>query len=206
MSTILKQRNFLITQIFEISDRSLKITVRKPLNYLENEFTFEELGVKIVRLQKPYLPSIIGASIMLLVSILFFYSYLTNSKETPFYEVILCLGLLTFLTLMSFALHENVVKLFLFDLSFISFYANSPNKKQVNDFLSLLRERQKIYLLARYAKADPYLSPEQLSNNLNWLWNRGIIDNIELEHLREKIIPKPQSDSSIGFKFSNLSD
>jgi len=207
MPIVLKQRNFLLTQIFEITDKSLSVQIRKPLNYFEGEFTFEELGTKIVKIQKPFLPGIIGSGAMLLISLCFFSLYLANSREDPLYEVIICIGILTLLVTGSVIFHENVIRLFLHDTRFVKFYANSPNKREVNDFLLQLKEQQKTYLLNRYAKADPYLSSEQMLDNLKWLWEKGIISTEELENLRKANVPMmPTTDTSIGFKFGNTTD
>ncbi|MBS1532867.1 MAG: hypothetical protein JSU01_21365 [Bacteroidetes bacterium] len=203
MPAILKQRNFLVTRIFEISDKSLKVKIKKPLNYFEQNFSFDELGTKTETRQKIYIPGLVGTGIMLLMTILFFFSYLNDSKKDPFYETLICLVAFLFFVFMTLALHENIVKLFLVDMRFLTFYYSSPDKKAVSDFLLNLKEAQKDYLLKRYAKQDSYLSQDQLQGNLNWLRNNNIIDNAELEDLKRDILVKTQSDSSIGFKFGN---
>src|SRR6185312_6431512 len=100
------------------------------------EFTFEELGTKVVKIQKPDWKNVIVAGAMLFISSIFFYSYLTNSKETPLYEVLICIGILLLFVLFAIVFHKNETHLFLFDnLRYITFYLKSPNKKAVDDFI-----------------------------------------------------------------------
>jgi len=95
---------------------------------------------------------------------------------------------------------ENEIKL-PYSIGHISFYANSPNEVQVNSFLELLRQKQKEYLLKKYATPDPYLTDEQLANNLKWLRNVNVISETELEQLRNSLLQKYPT-VTLGFKFN----
>lgn len=202
MPAILNQRKFLLTKRFEITGEALKIGIKSPISYVEDEFTFEELGTKVTRHKKPYIPTLIAFFITFGISILLLFAYFNNSKQDPISEFIICLSVCSLTGFLSMLLYNNSANLYLYDGRVLAFYANSPTKKEVDNFLTLLKEKQKGYLLNRYAKIDPYISPEQLSSNLKWLREKNIIDDTELTALQIKILPKPGGNVSVGFKIT----
>jgi hypothetical protein len=203
MSAILKQRNFLVKQIFEITDRSVKVIIKNPATYFEGEFKYEDIGTREIRTRKQDVSSLILSIGSFLVNILLVYLYFYDSKETPWYAPVICFGLFVVFTFMAYFNYEHTIKLFMHNGRVISFYRNSPNETEVDEFLESLKRTQKAYLLGRYAKDDPYLAPEQISDNLNWLWKSTIINIEELGDLRTKLLPKPVSENAIGFKPEN---
>jgi hypothetical protein len=206
MPAILKQRNFFVTKRFEITDNSLKVAIKKPLSYIEDEFTFEEITKKVIRKKSPNLFTLVPGIVCLIGVIITVYSHLYEEKGSSIgdilFYIILSAGLLT-ISAFNF---ENIINLILSDRRSLAFYANSPSKHEVNDFLELLSSEQKNYFLNRYAKADPYVSAEQLAINLKWLRERNAIDDKELEELRIQILPKPNTSSSMGFKIDPSSN
>ena len=200
MQAILKQRNFLSTQIFEITDKSLKIKIKKPLHYFETEFSFESIGNNINRHKKPNTRSLLSFLASSFLTVVFYFWWADNNQEMPLIVVIgvACVAVLN--ALGYFYFRENFVNLFLYSDGKISFYATSPNPTEVDGFIGTLLKSQKAYLLERYAKADGYLTTEQLSNNLQWLWDRRIINDAELSDLRLKLLPRPSN--PVGFKIN----
>jgi hypothetical protein len=99
--------------------------------------------------------------------------------------------------------YEKLINLSLTDRRIIALYQNSPNEKEVSDFLDLLKKEQKTFLLWRYAKHDPYVSTEQLAGNLSWLYDRNIINENELDQLRSNLLGK-NNDGQVGFKFNQV--
>lgn len=199
---ILKQRNLLTTQIFEITDKSLKFQHKRPLHFFENEYSFEEVGTKVIYQKKPYLPGVIASFFSFLLALILFFSYLNDSRDTPLYSVLICIGIFILLLIITYLKQENLAKLFLTNGFPITFYGNSPSETDVSAFLKVFFAEQKRYLINRYAKADPYLSVEQVSNNLKWLWDRKIIEDEELSELRIKLLPKPAGNDAVGFKIN----
>lgn len=206
MPTILKQRNFLASKIFEITDKSLRVISKTPFSYFENEFSFEELGTKTIHQKKPYLPGLIGCFLSLAVTIIVLFAYINNSKEDPFYEVLYCLSFFLFMAFITYLNHENLLTMFLYNGLPLIFFRSSPNKTEVDNFLMSLYAEQKKYLLNRYAKTDPYLTFEQIGLNLKWLWDRKIITDDELNNYRLKLLPKPKNIGSVGFNINPSSN
>lgn len=206
MPSILKQRNFLATKIFEITDKSLRFQQKTPFSYIENEFTFEELDNKVVHHKKPYMPTIIAAILAFLITILFLCLYIGNDPDTSLSNVFVALLVCVLFLALSYLINENNIKIYLFNGLPLSFYGYSRSKPQVMEFINSLFAEQKKYLINRYAKYDPYLSVEQINTNLKWLWDRKIIDDDELNDLRSKLLPKQGNNESVGFRINPSSN
>ena len=68
----------------------------------------------------------------------------------------------------------------------ISFFANSPSRSTVNDFIDKILSRNKEIILKKYAKVDPDLPEETQMNQLYWLKTREFITESEYEGLKNE--------------------
>lgn len=68
----------------------------------------------------------------------------------------------------------------------ISFFANSPSRSTVNDFIDVILARNKEVILEKYAKVDPDLPEETQMNQLYWLKTREFITESEYERLKNE--------------------
>lgn len=68
----------------------------------------------------------------------------------------------------------------------ISFFANSPSRTTVMDFIDKVLERNKEVILKKYAKVDPDLPEETQMNQLHWLKTREFISESEYEKLKDE--------------------
>jgi hypothetical protein len=205
MSLILKQRKLFSTKIFEIKDNSFRVEAKSFGGHTEYELKYEEITNRVIRRKMQHLYTLIPCILLFVLVLITLCSHLLEAKGSSWEDILLYAFLfLVFLVLAIFNF-ENVVEVHLFGTGKLLFYANSPNKIAVDNFITSLLKKHKEYLLNRYAKADPYTSPEQLAVNLNTLRDRNIIDDEELENLRNKLIPKPGA-GSVGFKITPSSN
>ena len=204
MSAILKQRYFLLKKEFELNDRSLKIKISTPLSFVEDEINFEDVILKITRKKVPNF-IFLGLSMCLFIAIIITVcSHFFEKNGSGIDDILVYVVLFIIFSLLLVFTYENEIKILLFNGKYLSFYPNSPTKEEVLNFIEKLKTTHKECLLNRYAKADPYLSPEQLSNNLKWLWERKVIDDTELHELKSQLLPKSGGGSSVGFKFNPM--
>jgi hypothetical protein len=201
MSAILKQRNLFVTKRFEIAHNCIKVAIKSPISYFEDEIAFEDIGRKSIRKKSHNLFLLIPGLLAIVGVIVTVYSHFFEEKGSSAEDILVYLVLaILFLTISAFAF-ENVITFTTYNYKIITFYANSPVKVEVDNFVEQMLAQQKKYLLNRYGKADPYLSSEQLAVNLKWLRDRNVINDAELDELRIKILPKPGG-SSVGFQFN----
>jgi len=202
MGAILKQRNLFITREFEISDRFLKVNISKPLSSIEDEFNLEDISTKTVRKRSPNKVLMYISLALLVFMLITIISHFTEKDGSSLLDILVYAILFVPSLFLFYITYQNVVHLILNDKRYLIFYANSPTKLEVDEFLENIKQNQKKYLLNRYAKQDPYVSDEQLANNLQWLYDRKIITETEFEELRSKLLPKIGSNLSVGFKFN----
>jgi hypothetical protein len=206
MTAILNQRRFFLTKKFETTDRSLRVSIKTPVSYVEDEFAFEDITTKYNR--KKSINWIIGGLLLfcLLGVIITVISHLSEKDGSSTADILFyCGGFVVFLVILLLSF-ENIVNIHLQNGRILKVYATSPNEKEVESYLANLRDEQKKYLLKNYAKDDPYLPREQLNNNLQWLWNRRFVDTTELENLKKALLDKNNPDSGVGFKFNQSAD
>lgn len=200
MSNILKQRHFLTKRDFEITDSGLKITVTKPFNYFEREFSFENIEKKTVKRKVPNKFVLILFSISLIGFLITFIGKLSGDNTIGWDDVSFYIVLLGISTTLFWITFINQIHLMLSDGVGIAFIANKPNKNEVNNYIALFFLKQKETLLEKYGQVDEYLSADQLLINFKWLKGKGIIDDKEFNELSSKI-NRPKPSSPIGFKF-----
>jgi len=195
MSHILNQRRFLTKRYFEITPSSLKISMSKPFKYYEEEFPFEEIGRKTIKKMDANRYLLIFSVICLIGLFVNINETLIGNKgdweDTIFY--IILTPIILFLFWVGFS---NNIHLMLADKRYILFYRNIPNKTKVQKFIDLFLSEQKSYLVNKYTKREPHLSPDRLMDQLMWLKDRGILDESEFENFKKDLFP------SIGFTFN----
>lgn len=204
METILKQRKVLVTKIFELTDRSLKVSVSTPTSSAATEIDFENITTKVTHKKAPKRIWAIFTGLTLAGLIGCTVSHFAEKDGSKIEDILLYLSLSGVFALITYLTYENELNLLLVHGTKLGFFANASNKKTAEEFIELIKSRQKEYLLNRYATADDLLSQDQLATNLRWLLERNIINNEECETLKQKLItPKAEPVKTVGFTFGS---
>jgi len=196
MSHILNQRRILTKRYFELTDNSLKISVTKPFKYYEEEFSFEQLGSKVFRKRSFNRYAMIGVVISLIGLLVTVIGNLSGDKTITFSDMLFYMLLFVIISAVLYITATNTTNLWLMDKRYIAFYLNSPNKNDVKNFTDSILSEQKKYLINKYTKREPYMSNEQLMDQLIWLKKRDMIDEPEFESFKKDLLP------TIGFTFN----
>lgn len=201
MPAVLRQRRLFLTKRFEIKENALHVESSDLFNFAEWSYSFEVIKPKIVRKKTVHWLTAVPVVICILGLVVTITDRLINNINNT--EDILCylIGLLVFLPL-TILLYENVYSLVLATNTTLNFYAELPDNESVKRFLDELRSKQKAYLISRYATLDPYLSHEQISNNLIWLRDKEFITEKELGDLRQELLTRQNTIQHIGFNFN----
>jgi len=204
MERILKQRNLFVTKEFELGDGILKIKQATPISHLEMQAKFEDISFTVTRKQTPNTTFLIFSILLFLGVVITTISFFFETKQpSTAQDIMLYIALLAVFLLFLRLTYENIVTIWLINGASVVLYANSPNKGRVNEFIALMYNEQKQYLLNRYAISDPFLTDEQLTNNLRWLWERKVINQEELQKLRDELLQKQTtSHKVVGFKIN----
>ena len=201
MNPTLRQRRFFLTKAFEISNKSLKVKISTPISSVEDEIDFENISTKYSRKKLPKTVWLIFSALAFIAILIAIFSHFLDKNGSSISDIMFYVVLfIAFITLL-YLTYENEIIVPLYIGKSLSFYSNSPSKKEVDDFIELLKVEHKNYLLRRYGEHSVYLTEEQMSNNLKWLWERKVITDDELQSLREKILEKPNN-NQVGFLFN----
>jgi hypothetical protein len=200
MNAILKQKKIFIRRQFELTDKSLKIKITKPFNdVLENEISLEEISRTIIRRKFPNIVPFLIAVAMLVGVIITIISHFFDRNGSNIFDIGFYVVAFTISLFINYFAYQNNISIILNHGGLIVFDYAKANQIEADEFLILLRDRQKQFLLNKYASLNSGLSNEQLNSNLYLLWERNIIDDIELDKLRKELIPLTASPSPIGF-------
>jgi hypothetical protein len=203
MDKILRQTRILTKRYFELTGNSLKISVTKQFKYYEEEFSFEEIGKKVFK-KKSFNRAALTTTIIFIIGVcVTLLGNIGGDKTiTPgdisFYAFLSGLAFMWLLTT-----YTNNTNLMLVDGRYITFYSNSPSTPIVDEFIELIFSEQKSYLLNKYAKREQFLSLEKLMDQIIWLKERDIIDDIEFENLKISLFPNTSNNPPIGFTFNS---
>jgi hypothetical protein len=202
MSTVLRQRRFFVTKIFETTDRSLRVKISNLTSSFESEYPYEDIGRRLIYKRSISLKTLIPAIVMFLGLVITLIDRLEGNTKNTF-DIMVYLVLFPLFALLTLLNKEDNIFFVISNLQGAEMFASSPSKVEVERFLETLREKQKVYLLKRYAAEDPYISPEQYITNLKWLYDRDVINDAELADLRYQLIEKPKFGNAMSFNFSS---
>ncbi|HTD98915.1 MAG TPA: hypothetical protein VK668_06490 [Mucilaginibacter sp.] len=195
----MKQKKLFRSKEFELTENSLRVKTSKPFDHIEIEYNLEKITAKFFKEKHPNVVFSLVALGMLLGVIVTVCSHFFDEKGSAWYDILFYFVLFLISLFFSWLNYESNYNMVLQDGTTIAFYIDLPTDSEFSNFLCLTNKKQKDYLLKTYAKSDGYLTNEQISNNLNWLWDRNIIDAYELSDLRLKLLPLPKTNLSVGF-------
>lgn len=203
MNTILKQRNFFVTKEFEITEDALKVRTSQPFSYADAEIKFENITSVITRHREPNSFLSLFTILIFICAVCAIISHFFQAYGSEIEDIAVYLILLSVFVFLLSLTYKNNVNLILLSGGSLPFYARSPSSNTVNEFIQEIYAQQKVYLLNRYAQNDPFLTEDQLSTNLKWLWERKIINDAELDDLRYKLLSKNTPQKIVGFRFNS---
>lgn len=177
MQTILKQRRLFVTKEFELGQGVLSVKENRPLKHVETKIGFESISSDVIRKKNP---SYWVVLITVLTLANFVYAIYAQYVMAPIH------GLFFFICLMILlASYQNDINILLTNGVPLAFFANSPNRAQVKVFIELFLKERKSYLFNRYAVPNVTLTEEQRLANLNWLFQMKVINQAELQELKQ---------------------
>lgn len=199
MSNILKQRRLLTKRDFELTSNFLKISVKTPSNHFEGNFRFEEIGRTVSR-RKSYNRYALGIlGVFLFGFIITFLSKATGDKTVHVDDVSFYIFFSAIMLGVVIITSKDMTNLSLMDGRHIAFFTNSPDRSVVQGYIEQILAEQKQYLLKKYAKPEPFLSPETIMHQLMWLKDRDVIDDVEFEKFKSELLPSYSASAPIGF-------
>lgn len=178
----LEQKQGLKRRTFELVGETLKMTYKTSSETKEWSVNLDSIGNDILVEKKSRKGSYFLGGFFLAFGLFFLAVYIAAGNDNlsiwamitigVFY---LGLGALIFFTPLKNELHITG------GFSQITFFLESPSRKEVEQFATELMVRSKKIILDRYSKIDTDIPEETMMNQLNWLRNRRLISDNEYE-------------------------
>lgn len=182
---------------FRLEDGILHLKEMGLLSGYELELRYEDIiGEKRTKRQPNYF--LFGAaSVLFWLSITNFIGY-SAGLITAIVPPILGVLMSALLFYIVYRNAQEVLFLDTLDNGTIGFFRDGGNRKQADEFVAELLERQKIFLVEKYWDCvDCY---DQKMNNLDWLKNRNIVNIDEFKYLKEEMFHEGEAEIlPIGF-------
>ena len=194
----LRYKSFLITE------NGLQVKHKNLLRSGEYLLPYENVGTRIYKDNKGIYGLLFSSTLLGMVSVLL---YLlrhdgegVDSSVYLFYFgislILFILFLLTYKRNFYLVKHGNVEA--------IEFLQNKPSKAEVNAFIEVLKVTRNTFLLNKYGKINFSCTLEENYQNLVWLANNEVINNIEFNHMVDTLNKKiqQQQPQRMTFDFS----
>jgi hypothetical protein len=147
MPTVLRQRRFFVTKIFEITDKSLKVKTSSILNSTELNLSFERITKDLIH--KRFVSKVMAFFCMLFLMLTlreFIDTFYSIKRYAPLDY--LAMYFLALIVTFSVALYKKteITYLNLSNGRRIKIYSSKPSKIDVDNFLESLYQERKSYL------------------------------------------------------------
>jgi len=196
----LKQKRLLNENQFELADKGLLYKCKSLAEYVELTIPYEEITKEITVVKKGSKNWLFTGIIFLLIAFSVLISRLSGESVESSAEIIwLIVALACFsVFLLKYKNNRNIICT---DGKAICFYQDKPNKETLDLFIESLYKKRNEYLKDKYTKIDLDFPAEQYLYRIQWLRDEGIINDIEFNEIKTKIMEgKKESNSNFGFK------
>ncbi|QDW26391.1 hypothetical protein [Pedobacter sp. KBS0701] len=194
----LRYKSFLITE------KGLQVKHKSLLRSGEYLLAYENVGTRIYKDNKGIYGLLFSSTLLGLVSVLLYLLRHTgegvDSSVYLFYFgislILFILFLLTYKRTFYLVKYGNVEA--------IEFLQNKPSKAEVNAFIEVLKVTRNTFLLNKYGQINFSCTLEENYQNLVWLANNEVINNIEFNLMADKLNQEMQQQQprKMTFDFS----
>ena len=176
------QKQGLKQRTFKLDKDKINLTYKTTSEFKEWSVNIETIGDEILIEKKSRKGSILLGGFFLAFGIFFIAVNLADKEESL--ELWAWIAIALFYILIASIIFLVPLKNELHIVgghSTLTFFLDSPNRNEVENFANKLIRKSKEILIDKYAKIDPYLPEETMMNQLIWLKNKGLISDKEYE-------------------------
>ncbi len=194
---------------FKIEDDGVKVIQKGITSSSEYFVEFEEIGTKTSIQKSRNLIWISLAILFLIIGISVFINRMNGGKVGNGAEVFHFVSSSIFYLVFILTRKNTFTLLNHNSFSGIDFIGSSRDRKKVENFINLIHEKRKLYLIEKYTSLNDFIPYEQQYNDLIWLYKIKLLSEEELKSkiqllneidfsgIKEKI---GESDRIIGFR------
>jgi len=183
----LKQKQGFNKKEFELQNETLLIKTKTNGEYKEWSVKVEHIGdTKYYQSSTKLGPNIIGGICALFVLFVIIAFIRDNNKAENLWIMLGVVAMFGSISALLLFIPKKKELHIIGGLEQVTFYPDSPGKKEVDEFIDQIINRSKKVLLNKYGKVDPDLPEETQMNQLNWLKNRDLISQETYEQLKQE--------------------
>ena len=183
------QKRGLRRQEFVLENERLVVNQRTILGqFLEAEIPLEDIHIN--RIVKRSKVEIFFILISILIGFFFFATFiskLTIPETKADWEIIIGLGIGTFISLVLFVLTKKDEIILPTDSYAVALYQKRPSKQEVDNFVNLLKDRVRTYVRNKYLILNKDLDSDTRVRHLFWMFERGFVSQREFEEIKASI-------------------
>jgi hypothetical protein len=181
---LLTQKRLFNQRNFELTDKVLKVKTKSLKEKAEYEIKLEDIGNRITYHSDNMIIKhiIVGLFALVPIGLIIHYLLTDDPEETSLVvNCIIWIPLTIFLMLLKGKEDTHIVG----GQQIVTFYQNTPNKKEVDEFANLVIKSSTDLIRKKYMKVDSDLPEETQMNTFHWLLNNEFISQKEYEGLKE---------------------
>lgn len=179
----LKQKQWPEYKSFELKDDGLHLETREGNQYINTLIEFEHIGSKeIIVNQKPN-PIAIVAFISVVFNVLFLLIYLGPIVNNPTMLSGIGMGFTAGISIWAISVFKSSKQKILQGGHNIGFFYNKKYKTRVDQFITELNAKKKMYLRGKFMSIDKHTPDHQLKSRYLWLRDTDVITEYELDEL-----------------------
>ena len=174
---------------FILENERLVVNQRTILGqFLEADIPLEDIHInRIVKRSKVELFFILTSILIGFFFLATLISKLTVPETKADWEVIIGLGIGTFISLTLFLLTKKDEIIIPTDAYSVAVYQKRPSKQDVDNFVNLLKDRVKTYVRNKYLILNKDLDVDTRARHLFWMFERGFVSQKEFEEIKASI-------------------
>ncbi|ASK28682.1 hypothetical protein CEY12_00510 [Chryseobacterium sp. T16E-39] len=197
----LSQRNLLKKQVIEFYDTKIHIKTRYLGNKNEFDVSYESILPNKYDVKTNNLILFgVSAFFYLLSGAVYYWRFIEGDQTVEGEASIAWFIVGTILLFIALRSIENIWKINIVNNQFIKIYKDSPNKTEVNSFITNMFKQRNKYLIETYGKVNSNLNYEKQYNNFVWLKNMEVISEPEFfEKLKDLDFTFGKQNNKIGF-------
>jgi hypothetical protein len=174
---------------FILENERLVVSQRTILGqFLEADIPLEDIHInRIVKRSKVELFFILTSILIGFFFLATLISKLTVPETKADWELIIGLGIGTFVSLTLFLLTKKDEIIIPTDAYSVALYQKRPSKQDVDNFINLLKDRVKTYVRNKYLILNKDLDGDTRARHLFWMFERGFVSQKEFEEIKASI-------------------
>lgn len=189
---------------FLITHNGLEVKEKSLISSSEHLILYENIGIRTYKSNKGIYGLLFSSAMLAMISLLL-YLLKNEGEDVENLTSMFYLGLSLILLIIFAATYKRNFYLVKYgNTSAIEFLQNNPSKAEVDTFIDTLKSTRNTFLLNKYSQINFSLTHEENYQNLVWLANNEVINNMEFNILADKLKEEMQHQKiqKIDFNFS----